>query len=60
MKTRIVFSIISVIVVLLISLYMPPLTSAQQMFQNAMTKDIASGHIDGGGTLTLDVSEDLG
>lgn len=60
MRAKIAFSIISVIVGLLISLYIPPLTSAQQMSQNSITKDISSRHIDGGGTLTLDVSEDLG
>lgn len=60
MKTRIVFSIISVIVALLISLCIPALTSAQQRSQNAITKDIPSMSIDGGGKLTLDVSEDLG
>lgn len=60
MKTRIMFSMIGIIVVLLISLCIPTLTSAQQMFQNAMIKDIPSMHIDGGGKLTLDVSKDLG
>ena len=60
MKTRMMFLIISVIAVLLISLCIPALTSAQRMSQNAMIKDIPSMHIDGGGKLTLDVSEDLG
>ncbi len=60
MKTRMMFLIISVIAVLLISLCIPTLTSAQRMSQNAMIKDIPSMHIDGGGKLTLDVSKDLG
>ena len=60
MKTRILFLIISVIALLLASLYIPTLASAQRMSQNAMIKDIPSVHIDGGGELTLDVSKDLG
>ncbi len=60
MKTKILFSIISSIVVLLAGLCLLPLASAQQMSQNSITKDIPSMHIDGGGTFTLDVSEDLG
>lgn len=60
MKTRMIFSMISIIVVLLISLCAPTLTPAQRMSQNVMMKDIPSRHIDGGGTLTLDVSKDLG
>ena len=60
MRTKITFSIISFVILLIASLGIPTSVFAQQAPENSITKDIPLTHIDGDGVLTLYLSKDLG
>ena len=61
MKTKVAFPIIGVIALLIAGLCVPTASFAQQKpNETSITKDISLTHIDGGKTLTLDLSKHLG
>lgn len=60
MRAKIMFQIIGVMALLIVGLYVSVSALAQRLPENSITKDIPLMHIDGGGTGTLDVSENLG
>ena len=61
MKAKVAFPIIGVTVLLIVGLCIPTTSFAQQKpNENSITKDISLTHIDGGKTLTLDLSKHLG
>ena len=62
MRTKITFSIISFVVLLIASLSFSTSVFAQQALENSITKDIplTHTHIDGNSRLMLDLSKDLG
>ncbi|MCY3553510.1 MAG: hypothetical protein OXH39_23890 [Candidatus Poribacteria bacterium] len=62
MRTKITFSTISFVMLLIASLSFSTSVFAQQALENSITKDIplTHPHIDGDGVLTLDLSKDLG
>jgi hypothetical protein len=61
MKVKATFSIISVIALLIAGLCVPTISFAQQKpNETSITKDISLTHVDGGKTLTLDISKHLG
>ena len=60
MRTKITFSIISFVILLIASLSFSTSVFAQQAPENSITKDIPLTHIDGDGVLTLYLSKDLG
>ena len=58
MKTKVAFPIIGVIALLIAGLCVPTASFAQQKpNETSITKDISLTHIDGGKTLTLDLSK---
>ena len=61
MKTKITFSAIGLVMLLIASLGIPTSVFAQQALENSITKDIplTHTHIDGDGKLMLDISKDL-
>ena len=61
MRTKITFSAIGLVMLLIGSLGIPTLVFAQQTSENSITKDIplTHTHVDGDGKLMLDLSKDL-